>query len=135
MSQTCRPTVRTIPGKPGMEWALRCAHRCICNETHCKRRLTPTFPADSLICDVAPDGDRCGSYAMATSGEFLRDYGVEIGGNGQRRWGRLASLLETCKINGVKPFVYLKATLTAIANAHPQSCIDDLLPWNFKPSS
>jgi len=27
------------------------------------------------------------------------------------------------------------ATLTAIANGHPQSRIDDLLPWNFKPSS
>jgi hypothetical protein len=30
---------------------------------------------------------------------------------------------------------YLKATLTAIANGHPQSRIDDLLPWNFTPSS
>lgn len=30
---------------------------------------------------------------------------------------------------------YLKATLTAIANGHPQSRFDDLLPWNFKPSS
>jgi hypothetical protein len=31
-----------------------------------------------------------------------------------------ASLIETCKINGVEPFAYLKATLTAIANGHPQ---------------
>ncbi|MBD9527822.1 transposase domain-containing protein, partial [Paracoccus sp. PAR01] len=30
---------------------------------------------------------------------------------------------------------YLKATLTAIANGHPQSRLDDLLPWSFKPSS
>lgn len=29
---------------------------------------------------------------------------------------------------------YLKATLTAVANGHPQSRIDDLLPWNFRPS-
>ncbi|MFV0298776.1 MAG: transposase domain-containing protein, partial [Hyphomicrobiaceae bacterium] len=29
----------------------------------------------------------------------------------------------------------LKATLTAIANGHPQSRLDDLLPWSFKPSS
>ncbi|MBW4976510.1 IS66 family transposase [Roseovarius mucosus] len=50
-------------------------------------------------------------------------------------WGRIASLIETCKINGVEPFAYLKATLTAIANGHPQSHIDDLLPWNFKPSN
>lgn len=49
-------------------------------------------------------------------------------------WGRIASLIETCKINGVEPFDYLKATLSAITNAHPQSQIDDLLPWNFTPS-
>ena len=50
-------------------------------------------------------------------------------------WGRIASLIETCKINGIEPFAYLKATLTAIANGHPQSRIDDLLPWNFAQSS
>jgi len=50
-------------------------------------------------------------------------------------WGRIASLIETCKINGVEPFAYLKATLTAIANGHPQNHIEDLMPWNFKPSS
>ena len=50
-------------------------------------------------------------------------------------WGRIASLIETCKINGIEPFAYLKATLTAIASGHPQSRLDDLLPWNFKPAS
>nr|WP_265506008.1 IS66 family transposase [Paracoccus rhizosphaerae] len=50
-------------------------------------------------------------------------------------WGRIASLIETCKINGIEPFAYLKATLQAIANGHPQSRLDDLLPWNFKTSS
>ncbi|WP_394355467.1 transposase domain-containing protein [Meridianimarinicoccus sp. MJW13] len=30
---------------------------------------------------------------------------------------------------------YLKATLEAIAAAHPASRIDELLPWNFTPSS
>ena len=53
---------------------------------------------------------------------------------GGKAWGRIASLIETAKINGVEPFAYLKATLTAIANGHPQSRIDDLLPWNFAPS-
>ncbi|MFD1510380.1 transposase [Lacimonas salitolerans] len=32
------------------------------------------------------DGDRCRSFAMATTLEFLRDYGVDIRTNGQRRW-------------------------------------------------
>ena len=50
-------------------------------------------------------------------------------------WGRIASLIETCKINGIEPFAYLKATLSAIANGHPKSRLDELLPWNFKPSS
>ena len=53
---------------------------------------------------------------------------------GGKAWGRIASLIETAKINGVEPFTYLKATLEAIASGHPQSRIDDLLPWNFTPS-
>ena len=28
-------------------------------------------------------------------------------------WGRIASLIETCKINDVEPFAYLRATLTS----------------------
>ncbi len=54
---------------------------------------------------------------------------------GGRAWGRIASLIETCKINGVEPFAYLKSTLEAIAAGHPKNRIDDLLPWNFKPST
>jgi len=54
---------------------------------------------------------------------------------GGRAWGRIASLIETAKINGVEPFAYLKAALEAIARGHPKEAIDDLLPWNFTPSS
>ncbi|NCM96863.1 MAG: IS66 family transposase, partial [Rhodobacterales bacterium] len=54
---------------------------------------------------------------------------------GGKAWGRIASLIETAKINGIEPFAYLKATLEAIARGHPQSRIDELLPWNFKLSS
>jgi len=54
---------------------------------------------------------------------------------GGKAWGRIASLIETAKINGVEPFAYLKATLEAIAAGHPQNRIDDLLPWNFQPAS
>jgi transposase len=54
---------------------------------------------------------------------------------GGKAWGRIASLIETAKINGVEPFAYLKATLEAIANGHPQNRIDELLPWDFKPST
>ncbi|WP_240512365.1 transposase domain-containing protein, partial [Pseudoruegeria sp. SK021] len=54
---------------------------------------------------------------------------------GGRAWGRIASLIETAKINGVEPFAYLKSTLEAIAAGHPENRIDDLLPWNFQQSS
>ena len=54
---------------------------------------------------------------------------------GGKTCGRIASLIETCKINGMEPFAYLKSTLEAIAAGHPQGRIDDLLPWNFQPSS
>jgi hypothetical protein len=55
--------------------------------------------------------------------------------DGGTAWGRITSLIEIAKINDVEPFAYLKATLEAIANDHPQNRIDDLLPWNFQPSS
>lgn len=52
-----------------------------------------------------------------------------------RAWGRIASLIETAKANGVKTFADLRAMLEALAAGHPYNRIDDLLPWNFKPSS
>lgn len=50
---------------------------------------------------------------------------------GGRSWARIASLIETCKLNGVDPLAYLTATLTAIANGHPASRLDELLPGPF----
>ncbi|WP_442880100.1 transposase domain-containing protein [Aurantimonas sp. A2-1-M11] len=66
------------------------------------------------------------------------------GCHASRRWDRRpptsrgtgtgsASLIGTCKLNGVEPYAYVKATLEAIAAGHPQSRIDELLPWNFVP--
>lgn len=55
---------------------------------------------------------------------------------GGHTWARMTSLIETCKLNAVDPYAYLRRTLTAIANRHPASRIDDLMPWAFqKPSS
>ncbi|WLB24698.1 transposase domain-containing protein (plasmid) [Bradyrhizobium japonicum] len=47
----------------------------------------------------------------------------------------IASLIATCKINSVEPYVWMKATLKAIATGHPQSRIDELLPWSFGRTS
>ena len=46
---------------------------------------------------------------------------------GGRNWGRIASLIETCKLNNVEPYAYLKATLEAIAASHPAARIDELI--------
>ena len=54
---------------------------------------------------------------------------------GARAWGRIASLIETCKMNRVEPYTWLKDTLEKIADGHPNSRIDELLPWNFIPPS
>jgi transposase len=53
---------------------------------------------------------------------------------GGRSWSRLASLIATCKLNRVEPYAWMKATLEAIANGHPQSRIDELMPWAFNAS-
>jgi transposase len=53
---------------------------------------------------------------------------------GAENWGVIASLIETCKLNGIEPHAYLTATLTAIVNGHKQSKINDLLPWNYIPT-
>jgi len=50
---------------------------------------------------------------------------------GAQNWARLASLIGTCKLNGVEPFAYMKATLEALAAGHSNADIDMLLPWNF----
>ena len=54
---------------------------------------------------------------------------------GAAAWARIASLIETCKMNGVEPCAWLKCTLEKIAAGHPQSRIHDLLPWNFGPAN
>jgi transposase len=50
---------------------------------------------------------------------------------GGRSWARIASLIATCKINDVEPYAWMKTTLEAIAAGHPQSRIDELMPWSF----
>jgi len=50
---------------------------------------------------------------------------------GGRTWARLASLIATCKINSVEPYAWMKTTLEAIAQGHPQARIDELMPWAF----
>ncbi|MBD9641958.1 IS66 family transposase [Ensifer sp. ENS07] len=51
---------------------------------------------------------------------------------GGRTWATVATLLQTCKMNGVDPFDWLSQTLTRIAQGWPASEIEALMPWNFR---
>lgn len=50
---------------------------------------------------------------------------------GAEHWAVVASLVETCKLNGVDPQAYLADAIARIVAGHPQSQLDDLLPWAY----
>jgi transposase len=52
---------------------------------------------------------------------------------GGENWACLASLVETCKLNGVNPEAYISDVLTRLVNGWPQNRLDKLLPWLWAP--
>jgi transposase len=52
---------------------------------------------------------------------------------GGRNWARFASLIGTCKMNGVEPYAYLRDLFTKLANRHLDKDIDALMPWAYVP--
>jgi transposase len=53
---------------------------------------------------------------------------------GAEHWAVLASLIETCKLIGVEPQAYLADVITRIVAGHPNSRLDELLPWTYPPT-
>jgi hypothetical protein len=53
---------------------------------------------------------------------------------GAEHWAVIASLVETCKLNAVDPQAYLGDVIARIVAGHPQSQIDELLPWAYAPA-
>ncbi|TYK98332.1 IS66 family transposase, partial [Streptococcus pyogenes] len=53
---------------------------------------------------------------------------------GGEHWATIASLVETAKLNSVDPYAYLADVITRIVEGHPQSQLDDLLPWAYAPA-
>jgi transposase len=51
------------------------------------------------------------------------------GDDGGTRWCAAASLIETCKLNGVDPQRYITDLLTRLVNGWPNDRIDELMPW------
>jgi hypothetical protein len=59
-----------------------------------------------------------------------------VGSDGSgEHWAVIASLIETCKLNGVDPQACVADVLTRIVNGHPQARNDDLLPWAYIPTN
>ena len=54
---------------------------------------------------------------------------------GGEHWAIIASLVETCKLGGIDPQTYIADVITRIVNGHPNSRIDELLPWAYAPSA
>jgi transposase len=50
---------------------------------------------------------------------------------GAEHWAVIASLIETCKLAGVEPLDYLTDVISRIVSGHPQSRVDELLPWAY----
>jgi len=55
--------------------------------------------------------------------------------SGANRWATVCSLITTAKLNDVEPFAYLQDVLERMSNGHPMSRLDDLLPWNWRPTT
>ncbi len=54
---------------------------------------------------------------------------------GAENWALLTSIVATCKLNDVDPVDYIADTLQAILDGHPQSRIEELMPWRFQKTS
>ena len=54
---------------------------------------------------------------------------------GGENWALLASLIETCKLNGVNPQAWLTDVLTKLVNNWPNSRLDELMPWARSPAT
>lgn len=50
---------------------------------------------------------------------------------GGEHWAVIASLIETCKMNGINPQGYLRDVLAKIVARHPIHRLDDLLPFAY----
>jgi transposase len=54
---------------------------------------------------------------------------------GAQNWAMLASLIETCKLQGINPHAYLTDVLTKLVNNWPNRRLAELLPWAWNPEA
>jgi transposase len=51
--------------------------------------------------------------------------------DGGDHWAVIASMVETCKLNGINPQAWLTDTLARLAAGHSNLRRDQLMPWNY----
>nr|WP_245490537.1 transposase domain-containing protein [Mesorhizobium sp. M7A.F.Ca.US.011.01.1.1] len=44
----------------------------------------------------------------------------------------LCSLNDTCKLNDVEPYAWLRDVLSRMVDGYPVNRLDELIPWNWK---
>ena len=75
--------------------------------------------------------DRCARRAIRPIALNRKNALFAGSDGGGEHWAVIASLIETCKLTGIEPHAYLADVITRIVNGHPNSQIDDLLPWAY----
>ena len=50
---------------------------------------------------------------------------------GADRWAVIASLIETCKLNGVEPYAWLRGAMVKLVEGQTITRLDELMPWKF----
>lgn len=70
------------------------------------------------------------------NGLDARHEGLFVGHDeGGQNWARFASLIGSCKMNGVEPCGYMVDLFTRLANGHLDKDIDALMPWAYIPTA
>jgi len=98
----------------------------------CGCRVWPSFLLHVYIIDFKKNNYnfQAGGGGVRQSRTSLRKDSNAVRYAGAQNWAVIASLIETCKLNGIEPHGYLSGVLTAIAGGHKQTDIKLLLPWN-----
>src|SRR5262245_29086566 len=47
------------------------------------------------------------------------------------RWATFCSIMDTCKMNNVEPYAYLRDVLQHMVDGHPINRLNELLPWSW----
>jgi hypothetical protein len=68
-------------------------------------------------------------------GSLRPTFSFAVENEGADNWAAAASLIETCKLNGVNPQTYFTDLLTRLVNGWPHAQIDELMPWCWKSSA